>query len=174
MTDKEKEPYVKLSEEFKKNFLANKNSDDSEEKILSKKRRKKRRTIIEDINNKTEINYKLNNNTLNKKNNNINLNKNPTESFSKYTTNNFAKEKVENKLFEKKKIIDPQNNNIEKNEGVKKEEDKKEKIKKNENNKIMINKDSLDKMNEYLNSVLIPFVVKSFDFIKSFTINNKE
>ena len=39
---------------------------------------------------------------------------------------------------------------------------------------MIINNDSLNKMNDYINSVLIPFVVKSFDFIKSLTKNNSD
>jgi len=42
MTDKEKEPYVKLSEEFKNNYIANNGFDEFEEhKITSKKRRRR-------------------------------------------------------------------------------------------------------------------------------------
>ena len=47
-------------------------------------------------------------------------------------------------------------------------------MKKEEKNDKMklINNNSTGKMNKYINSILIPFIVKSFDFIKSLTTMN--
>ena len=35
---------------------------------------------------------------------------------------------------------------------------------------ILVDSNSLDKLNEYLNNTLIPFVVKSFDFLKKLSM----
>ena len=184
MTDKEKEPYVKLSEEFKKNYLANNNSEDSEEqKLISRKRRKKRKIIPEsDNNNNTYTNVEINNsnndnNKVNKKSNNFLINNNPIESFAIYTNNKNGK-KNEVKLFETKKIDFSELKNydqsgIGKNEAEKKSE--KNEVNENVENKNMMiqnNTNTVDKMNEFINNILIPFVVKSFDFIKSLSTNN--
>jgi len=110
-------------------------------------------------------------NQTNKNDISFNIN-NPIESFSLYT-NKFIKK---NKIFESENSLSLQPENNEKNENIKNNQEKKEEKDENDNNKIMLikNNDDIDKMNEYINSVLIPFVVKSFDFIKSLTMNNPE
>ena len=151
MSDKEKEPYVKLSDEFKNNYLAQISLDYSQkQKVISRKRRRKCRTIAKsNIDNNNSINNNNGNSSKSKftqrlTNNKINYNNNNSsqlESFSIYTTNKYTKKKV--------------------NEN-------------NDNKNILIKNNSANKMNEYINSVLIPFLVKSFNFIKSLTNNSEK
>ena len=43
-------------------------------------------------------------------------------------------------------------------------------VKKKKKKMILVDGNSLDKLNEYLNNTLIPFVVKSFDFLKKLSL----
>ena len=176
MTDKEKEPYVKLSEEFKRKILENNNLDDLEEMKLSNKKRRRRKR------NANQVNKDNNNNIINKDepkiiNNNINFNNNKIENFSVYTTNRYVKKKA--------KI---NNNEINTNENKSAENETSSYIQqtteKNENDKKNINNNFLNelsdkfkilknvsdnKTNDFIKSVLIPFVAKSLEFLNNLT-----
>ena len=104
-----------------------------------------------------------------------NKNKNKKlESFSIYNTNKNIKKK-EMKINQQKVrshcfLYSLCNNKQVKKVGAKKRKRKRKKDDKNNSEKndtkiMIINNDSLNKMNDYINSVLIPFIVKSFDFI---------
>jgi hypothetical protein len=188
MSDKEKEPYIKLSEEFKKNLI-NKNQslssisqDSDEQEMLSKKRKRRRRRrrferINSNIINDDEIKE---NKPLNNQTNSIGIGEYST---TVYTTNRYSKkkmlesnyyireksvvssdEKEINRIINRKKdnnILYERNNKNKENEINSKKEEKK---------MILVDGNSLDKLNEYLNNTLIPFVVKSFDFLKKLSL----
>ena len=183
MTDKEKEPYVKLSEEFKRKILASNNLDDLEEIRLSNKKRKRRQRIA----NKGNKNSNNNNiNTINKEepkiiNNNINFNNNKIENFSVYTTNKYMKNKANtNKIMNETNSNENKSIENESSSYVQQTLDKSENEKKENSNILddisekykIIKRASKTKTNEYIKSVLIPFVVKSLEFLDSLRSDN--
>ena len=183
MTDKEKEPYVKLSEEFKRKILASNNLDDLEEIRLSNKKRKRRQRIA----NKGNKNSNNNNiNTINKQepkiiNNNINFNNNKIENFSVYTTNKYMKNKANtNKIMNETNSNENKSIENESSSYVQQTLDKSENEKKENSNILddisekykIIKRASKTKTNEYIKSVLIPFVVKSLEFLDSLRSDN--
>ena len=179
MTDKEKEPYVKLSEEFKRKILSSNNLDDLEEIRLSNKKRKRKQKVI------NRGNKSNNNNAINKEepkiiNNNINFNNNKIENFSVYTTNRYEKNKTNNNKINNE-INSNENKSIENESSsyVQQTLDKSENDKKEDNilNDLsekykIIKKASKAKTNEYIKSVLIPFVVKSLEFLDNLRSDN--
>lgn len=184
MTDEEKEPYVKLSEEFKRKILESNNLEELEELKMTNKKRKRKLRILNKTN---KDNNKIN--LGNKKeepkiiNNNINFNNNKIENFSVYTTNRYTKKKAdrimnevnsnENKSIENKSIENETSSYIQQTLD-KSENDKKD------NNIInslcdkykIIKQSSKIKTNEYIKSVLIPFVAKSLEFLDSIRSDN--
>ena len=87
MTDEEKKPYVKLSEDFKRKILSSKNLDDIEEMKLNNRRKKRRRRNMNQVN---KDNQKQETKIIN---NNINFNNNKIENFSVYTSSRCIKKK---------------------------------------------------------------------------------
>ena len=180
MTDKEKEPYVKLSEEFKRKILASNNLDDLEEIRLSNKKRKRRQRAA------NKGNKNNNNNTTNKEepkiiNNNINFNNNKIENFSVYTTNRYMKNKANaNKIMNETNSNENKSIENESSSYVQQTIDKSENDKKENSNILdelsekykIIKKASKTKTNEYIKSVLIPFVVKSLEFLDNLRSDN--
>ena len=190
MTDKEKEPYVKLSEEFKNNYIANNGFDEFEEhKITSKKRRRRKRNIINNTNNNNSTNQLINPNMAEGTkiiNNNINFNNNKIDNFSVYTTNKYVKKKMNpinslipnlnEKSFNENKSFENETSSYIQQTLEKSENDKKENNFISElSDKFKILKNiSESQMNEYIKSVLIPFVVKSFEFLNNIRNENSK
>ena len=182
MTDKEKEPYVKLSEEFKRKILASNNLDDLEEIRLSNKKRKRKQRIA----NKGNKNNNNNTNSTSKEepkiiNNNINFNNNKIENFSVYTTNKYMKNKANhNKIMNETNSNENKSIENESSSYVQQTIDKSENDKKENSNILddisekykIIKRASKTKTNEYIKSVLIPFVVKSLEFLDSLRSDN--
>ena len=177
MTDKEKEPYVKLSENIRKNLIKNIPQANKNFKILNKKRKK--RTPRIDKNERDEnraMNQQKQNNEIEKKEPNKN-----DFSTTVYTTNKYYKKKaIENNIYcnkNKDEISISLSNSKGKDISIdinENEESNSYKYNKNENNDLKtmkINDKSLNKFNEYLNLTLIPFVVQTFNFLEK--ISNK-
>ena len=176
MTDEEKEPYVKLSEDFKRKILSGHNLDDIEEMKLSNKKRRRRKRNINRI-------KKANNNEEKKIiNNNINFNNNKIENFSVYTTSRYVK-KNKNKAKIKKKIISKEKKiNVNNTSSyIQKAFERSENNKKENNNNILnqiigkfkeFKNISENKTNEFFKTILIPFVIKSFAFLYSLKSEN--
>ena len=174
MSDKEKEPYVKLSEEFKKKFLSNNNIDEDEiPKLINKKRKRKKKNI----NSSTNLNLGYNN--IKKEGENIINNNNSLDNFSIYTTNKYIKKRnnnINNNIKEKNNIENKYGEN-ESSSGVQQTVEKSENEKKeNNNNELNIFNDICDKfkalkciseneINEYIKTILLPFVLKSLEFL---------
>ena len=174
MSDKEKEPYVKLSEEFKKKFLANNNIDEDDiPKLINKKRKRKKKNI--NSNTKLNLGYK----NIKKEGENI-INNNNLDNFSIYTTSKYIKKKgnnINNKNISEKNNIENKFAENESSSGVQQTVEKSENEKKeNNNNELNIFNDICDKfkalkciseneINEYIKTILLPFVLKSLEFL---------
>ena len=174
MSDKEKEPYVKLSEEFKKKFLANNNIDEDDiPKLINKKRKRKKKNI--NSNTKLNLGYK----NIKKEGENI-INNNNLDNFSIYTTSKYIKKKgnnITNKNISEKNNIENKFAENESSSGVQQTVEKSENEKKeNNNNELNIFNDICDKfkalkciseneINEYIKTILLPFVLKSLEFL---------
>ena len=180
MTDKEKEPYVKLSEDFKKKILSSNNLDDLEELKLTNKKRKRKQKLMNKVN---KSNNSSNNNKEEPKiiNNNINFNNNKIENFSVYTTNRYVKNKA-NKISNESNSNENKSVENESSSYIQQTLDKSENDKKESNNnnilkdltdkyKIIKNA-SKNKTNRFIKSVLIPFVVKSLEFLDELRSDN--
>ena len=179
MTDKEKEPYVKLSEDFKKKILSSNNLDDLEELKMTNKKRKRKQKIMNKLN---KSNNSSNNNKEEPKiiNNNINFNNNKIENFSVYTTNRYVKNKA-NKISNESNSNENKSVENESSSYVQQTLDKSENDKKESNNNILkdltdkykiIKNASKNKTNRFIKSVLIPFVVKSLEFLDELRSDN--
>ena len=185
MTNEEKEPYVKMSEEFKKKIMETDNLDELEELKMTNKKRKRKQKIA------SKVNKGSNNINLSKKkeeqkiiNNNINFNNNKIENFSVYTTNRIPKKKSNTSMndinFNENKSIENKSIENESSSYIQQTLDKSESDKKDSNNILneisnkykIIKKVSKDKTNEYIKCVLIPFVAKSLDFLDSLRTDN--
>jgi len=179
MTDEEKQPYVKLSEEFKKKFLANNNIDEEDLPKLSIKKRKRKK---KNINKNTNLNVGYKN--IKKEGENIINNNNSLDNFSIYTTNKYVKKKMNNMNNINNNNINDKNNlenkftENESSSGVQQTVEKSENEKKENNNDININifNDICDKfkalkciseseINIYMKTILLPFVLKSLEFL---------
>lgn len=185
MSDKEKEPYVKLSENYKKNLIDNYSKDNVEVKFLNKKRKKRTPRISKS---EKDENRPMNEQKI--KNNEKEVKEGIKGDFSTtvYTTNKYYKKKgIENNIFitknkENKDDISISVSNLKEKENsieVKESENKnvineenKEKNEEEDIKNIKISDNTLDRFNNYLHSILIPFVVKSFNFIEN--ISNKK
>ena len=181
MTDKEKEPYVKLSEDFKKKILSSNNLDDLEEiKMTNKKRKRKQKAMNKG--NKSNNTNNFGNSKEEPKiiNNNINFNNNKIENFSVYTTNRYVKNKT-NKINNESNSNENKSIENESSSYIQQTLDKSENDKKESNNKILndltdkykiIKNASKNKTNRFIKSVLIPFVVKSLEFLDELRSDN--
>ena len=186
MSDKEKEPYIKLSEEYKQNLITNNISSSSsqeseEQKMLTRKRRRRRRRRRFERNNSNDEETKENK-ALNNQMDITDKSKGIKGEYctTVYTTNKYIKKKMmESNYYMREKptsvnkiSYDLSQSSEEKENKI--EENKVEENKKEENKLILIKDDSIDKFNEFLNSTLIPFVVKSFDFLKTISDNDSK
>ena len=186
MSDKEKEPYIKLSEEYKQNLITNNISSSSsqeseDQKLLTRKRRRRRRRRRFERNNSNDEETKENK-ALNNQIDITDKSKGIKGEYctTVYTTNKYTKKKMmESNYYMREKptsvnkiSYDLSQSSEEKENKI--EENKVEENKKEENKMILIKDDSIDKFNEFLNSTLIPFVVKSFDFLKTISDNDSK
>ena len=180
MTDEEKAPYVKLSEDFKKKVMETNNLDDLEEMRLSNKKRRRKKRNINPINKDN----KDNNNKEEPQiiNNNINFNNNKIENFSVYTSSRYVKKKKNNISNETNsneiKSVENESSSYYQQTLEKSENDKKEN-KNNIFNEICDRFQSLKnisdkKTNEFIKSALIPFIMKSFEFLDSLKTENND
>ena len=154
------------------------NLDDLEEMRLSNKKRRRKKRNINPINKDNKDNIIKEEPQI--INNNINFNNNKIENFSVYTSSRYVKKKKNNISNETNsneiKSVENESSSYYQQTLEKSENDKKE----NKNNilneisdKFQSLKNISDKKtNEFIKSALIPFIMKSFEFLDSLKTEN--